>query len=58
MTEANDPASNGLGVRGLLPVGPMNKKQETAIAAGALTIGAVLLSRGMRATRAFEFRDK
>src|SRR6476619_6880359 len=36
----------------------MNKKQETAIAAGALTIGAVLLSRGMRATRAFEFRDK
>ena len=36
----------------------MNKKQETAIAAGALTIGAVLLSRGMRAARACEFRDK
>jgi NAD(P)-dependent dehydrogenase (short-subunit alcohol dehydrogenase family) len=36
----------------------MNKKQESAIAAGALTIGAVLLSRGMRAARAFEFRDK
>ena len=36
----------------------MNKKQETAIAAGALTIGAVLLTRGMRAARAFEFRDK
>ena len=36
----------------------MNKKQETAIAAGALTIGAVLLSRGMRAARTFEFRDK
>src|SRR4051795_273082 len=36
----------------------MNKKRETAIAAGALTIGAVLLSRGMRAARAFEFRDK
>jgi len=28
------------------------------MAAGALTIGAVLLSRGMRAARAFEFRDK
>src|SRR4051794_8700490 len=36
----------------------MNKKQETAIAAGALAIGAVLLSRGMRAARAFDFRDK
>ena len=36
----------------------MNKKQETAIAAGALTIGAVLLTRRMRASRAFEFRDK
>ena len=36
----------------------MTKKQETAIAAGALTLGAVLLSRGMRAARTFDFRDK
>jgi NAD(P)-dependent dehydrogenase (short-subunit alcohol dehydrogenase family) len=36
----------------------MTKKQETALAAGALTIGAVLLSRGMRTARRFDFRDK
>src|SRR3954468_18998463 len=36
----------------------MNKKQESAIAAGALTIGAVLLSRGMRAARACDFNGK
>jgi NAD(P)-dependent dehydrogenase (short-subunit alcohol dehydrogenase family) len=36
----------------------MTKKQETAIAAGALTLGAVLLTRRMRAARAFDFRSK
>jgi NAD(P)-dependent dehydrogenase (short-subunit alcohol dehydrogenase family) len=35
----------------------MTKKQETALAAGALTIGAALLARGLRQTRALDFRD-
>jgi NAD(P)-dependent dehydrogenase (short-subunit alcohol dehydrogenase family) len=45
------------GVRGLLPGPPMTKKQETALAAGALTIGAVLLSRGRRPVQRFDFHD-
>src|SRR5438874_1621277 len=36
----------------------MTKTQETAVAAGALTLGAALLARGMRAARALDFRDK
>ena len=34
----------------------MTRKQETALAAGALTFGAVLLSRRLRAARRFDFR--
>jgi NAD(P)-dependent dehydrogenase (short-subunit alcohol dehydrogenase family) len=34
----------------------MTKTQETALAAGALTIGAALLARGLRASRAIDFR--
>jgi NAD(P)-dependent dehydrogenase (short-subunit alcohol dehydrogenase family) len=33
----------------------MTKRQETAFAAGALTIGAALISRGLRASRAIDF---
>src|SRR5690349_20839812 len=43
------------------PIAPdarMTKTQETAVAAGALTLGAALLARGMRAARALDFRDK
>jgi hypothetical protein len=36
----------------------MTKAQETALAAGALTIGAALLARGLRAGRAIDFRDR
>ena len=36
----------------------MTKTQETAVAAGALTLGAALLARGMRAVRAIDFREK
>src|SRR5262249_54561953 len=49
---------NGLGARGLLPDRSMTKREQTAIAAGALTIGAMMLSRRLRAARAFDFRDK
>jgi NAD(P)-dependent dehydrogenase (short-subunit alcohol dehydrogenase family) len=34
----------------------MTKRQETALAAGALTIGAALISRGLRASRSLDFR--
>jgi NAD(P)-dependent dehydrogenase (short-subunit alcohol dehydrogenase family) len=34
----------------------MTKTQETALAAGALTIGAALLARGLRAARSMDFR--
>jgi NAD(P)-dependent dehydrogenase (short-subunit alcohol dehydrogenase family) len=33
----------------------MTKTQQTAVAAGALTVGAALLARGLRAARAFDF---
>jgi NAD(P)-dependent dehydrogenase (short-subunit alcohol dehydrogenase family) len=33
----------------------MTKTQETALAAGAITIGAALLARGIRASRSFDF---
>ncbi len=36
----------------------MNRTQQTALAAGALTVGAALLARGLRAARAMTFRDK
>ena len=36
----------------------MTKTQETAVAAGALTLGAALLARRMRAVRAIDFREK
>src|SRR5438270_7555316 len=36
----------------------MTTRQQSAIAAGALTVGAVLLSRGRRVARRFDFRDK
>src|SRR4051794_36308823 len=35
----------------------MTKTQETALAAGALTLGAALLARGLRQTRALDFTD-
>ena len=34
----------------------MTKTQETALAAGALTVGAALLARGLRASRSMDFR--
>jgi len=36
----------------------MTRTQETAVAAGALTLGAALLARGMRAARAIDFCEK
>src|SRR5947209_304880 len=47
-------------VRALLGARPMkiNKAQETALAAGALTVGAALISRGLRAIRRISFRDR
>jgi NAD(P)-dependent dehydrogenase (short-subunit alcohol dehydrogenase family) len=36
----------------------MTNTQQTAVAAGALTLGAALLARGLRATRAIDFRGK
>src|SRR5438105_11734706 len=36
----------------------MTTRQQTAIAAGALTVGAVLLARGRRAARRVDFRGK
>ncbi len=36
----------------------MNKTQQTALAAGALTLGAALLSKGMRAARSMDFRNR
>jgi NAD(P)-dependent dehydrogenase (short-subunit alcohol dehydrogenase family) len=36
----------------------MTKTQETAIAAGALTIGAALLARGLRASRVMDFKGR
>src|SRR5438477_11879382 len=36
----------------------MTRTQETAVAAGALTIGAALLARGLRAGRAIDFRHR
>jgi NAD(P)-dependent dehydrogenase (short-subunit alcohol dehydrogenase family) len=38
--------------------GAMTRTQETVIAAGALTIGATLLARRMRAARIVDFRDR
>src|SRR5438094_9600426 len=47
-------------VRALLGAQPMkiNKAQQTALAAGALTVGAALISRGLRAIRRISFRDR
>jgi NAD(P)-dependent dehydrogenase (short-subunit alcohol dehydrogenase family) len=36
----------------------MNKTQQTALAAGAITIGAALISRGLRTLRAMDFRGR
>ena len=36
----------------------MNRTQQTAVAAGALTLGAALLTRAFRAARTIDFRDK
>src|SRR5438552_9473116 len=36
----------------------MNKTQQTALAASALTVGAALISRGLRAARAMDFRGR
>jgi NAD(P)-dependent dehydrogenase (short-subunit alcohol dehydrogenase family) len=36
----------------------MTRTQETALAAGVLTLGAALLARGQRAGRAIDFRDR
>jgi NAD(P)-dependent dehydrogenase (short-subunit alcohol dehydrogenase family) len=36
----------------------MTRAQETALAAGALTIGAALLARGLRTGRAIDFRNR
>jgi len=36
----------------------MTRTQETALAAGALTVGAALLARGLRAARAYDFNGK
>src|SRR5258708_39788227 len=36
----------------------MTRPQETALAAGALTIGAALLARGLRTGRAIDFRNR
>lgn len=35
----------------------MNRTQQTALAAGALTAGAALIARGLRAARAIDFHD-
>jgi NAD(P)-dependent dehydrogenase (short-subunit alcohol dehydrogenase family) len=42
----------------LLPLQRMNRMQQTALAAGALTVGAALLTRALRAARTIDFRDK
>jgi NAD(P)-dependent dehydrogenase (short-subunit alcohol dehydrogenase family) len=42
----------------IAPLRAMNRKQETALAAGALTLGAALLARGLRAARACDFHGK
>jgi NAD(P)-dependent dehydrogenase (short-subunit alcohol dehydrogenase family) len=36
----------------------MTKTQQTAVAAGALTVGAALMSRALRSARTIDFRDK
>jgi NAD(P)-dependent dehydrogenase (short-subunit alcohol dehydrogenase family) len=36
----------------------MNRTQQTALAAGALTIGAALINRALRSARTIDFRDK
>jgi NAD(P)-dependent dehydrogenase (short-subunit alcohol dehydrogenase family) len=36
----------------------MTKTQQTAVAAGALTVGAALMSRALRSARSIDFRDK
>src|SRR5215208_2646922 len=36
----------------------MTRTQETAIAAGALTVGAALLARGLRASRTMDFNGR
>jgi NAD(P)-dependent dehydrogenase (short-subunit alcohol dehydrogenase family) len=50
--------ANGLGGMALAPQRHMTTKQRTAIAAGALTVGAALLARGLRAARAIDFRGR
>ncbi len=42
----------------LLPSDRMTRTQQTALAAGALTIGAALLTRALRAARTIDFRGK
>jgi len=42
----------------LAPLRHMNRTQQTALAAGALTVGAALLTRALRAARTIDFKDK
>lgn len=40
------------------PLRAMTSKQQTAVAAGALAVGATLLARGLRAARAISFKNR
>jgi len=42
----------------LLPRERMNNKQQTALAAGALAVGAALLARGLRSSRTIHFQNR
>lgn len=42
----------------LAPPPGMNRTQQTALVAGAVTLGAALIARGLRAARAIDFRGK
>ncbi len=42
----------------MLPRSRMNKTQQTMWAAGALAVGAALIARGLRASRAMDFRGR
>lgn len=57
---ANAGSGSAPGVRGnpLAVHARMNRTQQTALAAGALTVGAALLTRARRAARTISFRDK
>jgi len=42
----------------LLPFTDMTKTQQTALAAGALTVGAALITRALRTARTLDFNGK